>query len=84
MGDIRTFNDSVTGKKQNVFVDFYSRGMTVDFKGYGVQSHENGGGCPVLIELRDGIPHIIIWGDINSQDPTEVISLAGASESLHK
>mgnify|MGYP003627112393 CR=1 FL=1 len=83
MGDLRTFKDSETGKKQKIHIDYYAMGMTVDFKGYGVQSHKNGGGT-VLIELRDGVPHLIIWGDINSQDPTEVISLAGASESLRK
>jgi len=32
----------------------------------------------VYIENREGVPHVIIWGDINSEDPTHVISLEGA------
>jgi hypothetical protein len=38
----------------------------------------------VLIENREGNPHVIVWGDINSEDPTHVINLAGANKSRRK
>jgi hypothetical protein len=38
-------------------------------------------GCPILITFREGIPYVHIWADINQEDPTHIISLAGASET---
>jgi hypothetical protein len=41
-------------------------------------------GCPVKIEMQGDVPYVIIWGDINSEDPTHQISLAGAKEELRE
>lgn len=55
--------------------------IAVGFKGYGEKAAMPGSGSPVLIENRDGIPHVIIWGDINDENPTHTISLENALES---
>lgn len=60
-----------------------------NFPGYGVQPlqpgpAEMGQGGPVYIEYRSGVPHLVVWGDINNEEPTHSISLAGAHESLRK
>lgn len=49
--------------------------------GYGDCSSQNGSGCPVIVESWDGDLRLVVWGDINKEDPTNIISLAGAQES---
>ena len=50
-------------------------------KGYGDACSADGCGIPALIEVYEGELRIIIWGDINKEDPTHTISLEGARES---
>ena len=40
-----------------------------------------GHGWPVVIEYYKGDVRVIVWADINQEDPTHVISLASAKES---
>ena len=35
---------------------------------------------PVLVEIYEGRPQVIIWADINKEDPTHEIDLSGALE----
>lgn len=58
--------------------------LTVQFKGYGDCSSADGHGSPILIENRDGKPFLVVWGDINREEPTHVIDLSGAAENLRK
>ena len=51
-------------------------------KGYGDSVSEDGKGCPILIELFDGHPRVIVWDDINDEDSSHVISIEKAQESL--
>jgi hypothetical protein len=53
-------------------------------EGYGDKPSDDGDGWPVLIENRNGVPHVVIWADINQEDPTHVISLDEAAESNRK
>ncbi len=57
------------------------QGVLFSFEGYGDLC---GGGEVVLVESRRGTPHVVVWGSINREDPTAVISLAGAAESLRE
>jgi hypothetical protein len=56
----------------------------------GIEIRHIGTGChdgdyaPIFVEWYDGNPRIIIWGDINDQDPTHVIDLRSALESARK
>ena len=55
-------------------------GIEISFRGYGTLD----GGVespPILVENRDGVPYVIIWGDANSEEPTHVISLEGAKNA---
>ena len=40
--------------------------------------------APIVIEWYDGAPRILIWSDINDQDPTHVIDMRNALESNRK
>lgn len=53
-------------------------------EGYGDKGSELPDGCPLMIELYDGELRLIVFGDINREDPTHVISLEGARESLRR
>ena len=58
----------------DVEVTSNSNGISVKIDGY-----EDMNGCdPVLIELYEGVPRVVIWGDINQEDPTHIILLEGA------
>ena len=50
-------------------------------EGTGDMPSPAGHGWPVLIEIYNGTPRIIIWSDINEEDPTHTIDLSGALES---
>ena len=52
--------------------------------GYGDCGTEPGHGCPIVLERYDGKCSIIIWADINSEDPTHKIDLSGALETFRK
>ena len=51
-------------------------------EGFGDSNSKDGEGTPIMIEFRDGVPYIVLWGDINEEEATDIISLEGAKESL--
>jgi hypothetical protein len=62
-------------------------------EGYGLDIYADGFGCdasygeygsPVFLEYRNGHLRLIVWGDINKEDPTHTIDLDGALESNRK
>ena len=55
-------------------------GMLVKIDGYGDKCSKDGQGAPILIELVDGQLRLIVWADINKEDPTHIISLEGARD----
>lgn len=57
------------------------RSILIKAKGYGDYYSSDGNGCPILIEQVNGKLRVIIWTDINEQDPTHIIDLSGALES---
>lgn len=59
-----------------------TRALLIHFDGYGERNTIAEFSSPVLIENRDGVPYVVIWGDINQADPTHVISLEGANVKL--
>lgn len=72
--------DDDTGSSLNCVVQISDRGITLSFDGYGDKLSNPGYGEPILIENRDGVPHVVVWSDINQEDPTHTISLVDASE----
>lgn len=50
-------------------------------EGHGDFSSMDGHGSPICIEYYEGEVRVLVWDDINAQDP-KIISLAGARESL--
>lgn len=59
-------------------------GLAIKPSGFGDHCSEDGYGYPVLIELFEGKLRVIVWDDINEEEPSHVIDLAGAKESNRK
>ncbi len=59
-------------------------GVEIGAVGYGDKVTQPGYGIPVLLELHEGELRVVIWSDINQEDPTHIISLANARESKRK
>ena len=55
--------------------------ITIAFEGYGDRVSWPGHGRPILLELYNGVPRVVVWGDINQEDYTDIVTLAGAAES---
>ena len=53
-------------------------------EGHGDCGSRDGHGWPVMIERYNGDIRIVVWADINQENPTHIIDLAGALESNRK
>jgi len=71
-------------QKIEVEIEASSDGILIKPKGYGDFCTENGYETPVLIELCNGHPRVVVWSDINQEDPTHIISLKEAQESCRE
>lgn len=60
--------------------------IIVALEGYGDKYSAPRHGHPILIEYDEDTDayRVMIWSDINKEDPTHFISLAKAKESLRK
>jgi hypothetical protein len=57
------------------------RNLLIGFKGYGDLPSTKDDGYPVLLEVCNGRLRLVVWADINQEDPTHEIDLEGARES---
>jgi hypothetical protein len=55
--------------------------ILIGFEGYGEHGADVEHATPVLIEVWDGKLRVIVFGDINNEDPTHTIEMEGARES---
>lgn len=60
------------------------QGFEVLFDGYGVKNIEPGHGPSIYVEYYDGKLRLLVWADINQEEPTHTIDLSGALESQRK
>lgn len=70
-------------KGLKIFVDASSRWMWIRPEGYGDASAQDGHGAPIGIEYYNGRLRLIVYSDINEQDP-QIIDLEDARESNRK
>lgn len=73
-----------TGGTQSVRIESHSHHIVIRPKGYGDACSKDGDGFPIMIEKYDGKLRVILWGDINMQDPTHTIDMEGAREDNRK
>jgi len=71
-------------KEVPTLVEMTCGSIFVSPKGYGECGAQDGYGCPIKVEVWQGELRVIVWGDINQEDPTHIISLEGAKEDKRK
>lgn len=67
--------------RQPIRVAGSASGVTVFAEGYGQRASAEGHGPPVFLELYGGELRLLVWADINSEEPTHIIPLGGAREA---
>jgi hypothetical protein len=72
-------NDSLPQVQTKVI--FSNGQIFIHVEGYGDCCSTDGHGHPIAIELADGDLRVIVWGDINCEDPTRIISMKEALEA---
>ncbi len=60
----------------------YDSAISIFPVGYGDFSSADGHGCPVFLELYQGRLRLIVFADINDQEPT-IIDLEAARDDRH-
>ena len=56
-------------------------GVTISLEGHGLNTMETGQEQVIYIEQKDGEVRVLIWADINEEEPTHVIDLSKARET---
>ena len=62
-----------------VRVSFENGQIWINAEGHGEYCAPDGEGCPIGIEYADGKLRVVVWPDINVEDPT-IIEMDGALE----
>jgi hypothetical protein len=73
-----------TGGTQSIRIEAHDRSILICPEGYGEKSAKDGEGAPIMIEKYDGKLRVIVWSDINLEDPTHTIEMEGAKEDNRK
>lgn len=76
--------DEVTDKKIFATVGFANGQLAINIEGYGDAGSNNGEGFPIVLDLFDNKLRVVVWADINKEDPTHKIDLEGAKEIFRK
>ncbi len=58
--------------------------LALSFNGYGDATSQPGYGIPIVVEVYEGELRLLVWADINQENPTHIISLEGAREELYE
>lgn len=59
-------------------------GISLFAEGYGDRTSEDGHGTPVYLELYEGALRLVVWADINVEEPTHIIGLGAAKERCRR
>ena len=69
---------------QDIRIEAHDNCILIRPEGYGEKTMDNGQGSPIMIERYNGKLRVILWGDINMEDPTDTIEMEGAREDKRK
>jgi hypothetical protein len=81
------FDQSVLGRRRSensgadVTISMSDAFIEIGIDGYGEKEGNVGDGSPVVLEKYEGKLRLIVFADINKDEPTHIISLEGALES---
>lgn len=55
--------------------------LAIGADGYGEKASVNGHGWPIVVEYHEGKFRLLVWSDINDEEPTYKIDMSEAKES---
>jgi hypothetical protein len=76
-------DDGSNGREVKVKITMSHDVLAFRPDGYG-DCMERAGGIPLLLEVNEGELRVVVWEDINADDPGHIVSLEGAREELRK
>ena len=79
-----TIKDAETGKELPIRIEVSEQGIFIGAEGYGEQSANAKFATPIMVEYNQGELRVIVWANINKEDPTSIINMMGARESNRK
>lgn len=82
--DVDLEDASENGEFTRAQLTISSQGIAIVFDGHSDYVSEDDKGQPLWIERNDGEIHVVIFDDINSEEPTHVISLEGARNEARR
>jgi hypothetical protein len=75
--------DSATARTQPVVVEIGKTAICLRLADYGDYGSADGHGVPILLERWQGRLRLIVWADINEQEP-QIIDMEGAREDRRR
>ena len=76
--------DVDNGGRCTVRVRTAATGIDIACDGLGAHAMLPGHGATMYLERQGGAWRLLVWADINQEDPTHTIDLSGASEVLRR
>ena len=84
MKKIVTIPDVYSKSQHEATIETGGNCIMIGLKGYGDSGSAPGHGAPIIIEFRDGAPFVLLWDDINDEEPSHLIDLSGAAENRRR
>lgn len=81
MRGYHVLTDPVTKKTLGIDIEIYDGHVIIHSIDYGENTAIEGQGRPIMIEYYEGELRVILWSDINQEEPTHIVSMEGAKES---
>ena len=76
--------DSSEGVPKKVTVAMDRDRILIRPAGYGDLFSIDGEGWPILFEIAEGRPRLVIWGDINQEEPTHIFELKDSAKESNR
>jgi hypothetical protein len=73
--------DPDTSKEVVIDIEQKHRSLSISPRDYGDKTSQDGNGTPIMLEVYKGKLRLLVWDDINQEDPSHVIDMEGARET---
>jgi hypothetical protein len=78
IGVVSEKDDEQPDKSTRLRIENTNGTLYIKPEGYGDSCSMDENGCPILIERWNGELRVVVWADVNQEDPTHIISLEPA------
>ena len=72
------------GETVTATIESSKLGIFIGVDGYGEHTSTDDSGLPIVVEYYGGKLRVLVWSDINNEEPTHVIDMSGALLSNRK